>query len=139
MFGRGVHHQVVAGRNLEQAAQRAAQQAGQMAAIFSRQRRFELMIVRARQNPDFVRHARSVRAKGVVIADAIHHALGLAHFLAQDVAKNAALAFAKPFARRTQLVQNAPRHKSGGRDLRMRVRPFFAGLRAVVLEHRRRT
>ena len=105
-----------------------------MAAIFFGKHGLELMIVRARENPDFVGDARSVRAEGVIIAGAIHHALGLANFLAQDVAKGAAFAFAEPFAGAAQLVENAARNESGGGDLRVGVRPFFPGLRAGIFK-----
>lgn len=106
-----------------------------MTAIFSREYVFELMIVGARKNPDFVRDAGSVGAEGIIIAGAIHNALGLARFLAQDVAEDATLAFAEPFAGGPQLVENPSRDESRGCDLRMGVRPFFTGLRAGILEH----
>ena len=86
-------------------------------------------------DPDLERHARSVRAKRDVIALRIHDAFFLALFLPHDVAKNAALFFAEPFARRAQLVENPPRHKSGRGNLRMRMRPFRAGQRAAIFKH----
>src|SRR5690242_349370 len=105
-----------------------------MTAIFFGGWRLKLMIVRPRDQPSFVRDARSIGAKGVVIADVIHNSSLLTNFLPQDVAENAALAFAVPFAGGAQFVQNAARDKSGCGDLRMRMRPFLSGLRPFIPE-----
>src|SRR6185437_12381360 len=61
----------------------------------------------------FHRDPRGIRAKSIVIAHAIDNSRLLPNFLPQDIAKNAALAFAVPFAGGAQFVQNTARDKSG--------------------------
>src|ERR1700722_18757619 len=93
------------------------------------------MIVRFRHQPYFVWHPRRVRTKCVIVPGVIYYPFGLANLLTQNVAKNATLAVAIPFARSAQLVENPPRHKGCRSDLRMRVRPLFSRLCALVLEN----
>src|ERR1700719_1306060 len=92
------------------------------------------MIVAAVQNPNFVGDARGVGAQRVIIALNIDDALALLFVLAYDVAKNAALTLAKPFAGGIQLVLDAPGDKNGRGNLRMRMRPFVAGQRSLIFE-----
>src|SRR4029077_11883784 len=93
------------------------------------------MIVAAGDQPDFVRHPRSVWAKRVVISLDIHDALAIALFLANRVAKNAAFLLSKPFVGGRQFVFQAPRHKHGRGNLARLLTPSHAGLRALVLEN----
>ncbi len=130
---RGMDHHVIAVAELQQAPQACGRASWPGGGGSLRLRRFELMIVSFRHDPGFIGHARSIRAKGVVVADAVHDALGLANFLTQDVAEDAALALAIPFACGAEFVENAPRNEGGGVDLRMGVRPFLTGLRPLVL------
>src|ERR1700735_1358672 len=106
-----------------------------MAAAFARKRCFELMVMRFRHQPHFERHARSVRAKSIVVARIIYNAFGLPNFLSQNVAKDAPLVGAIPFSRAPQFVQNSPRYERRRRNLRVRVRPFLSRLRPLVLEY----
>src|ERR1019366_4740284 len=106
-----------------------------MTPIFTRRGSFELVIVRLGHDPRFVRNARSVGAERVVVADVVNDSLLLANFLAQDVAENAALSVAIPFARRAEFIQDAARHKGSGGELGMRVRPLFSGPRSLILEY----
>src|SRR5258706_1274462 len=92
------------------------------------------MIVAAVQNPDFVGDARGVRAKRVMVALDIDDALPLLFVLAHDVAKNAALALAKPFAGGIQFVLDAPGDKNGRGDLRVGMRPLVAGEGSLVFK-----
>src|SRR5579862_8867110 len=133
--GRGVNHQVVVLRNLLQATQRAAKQACEMPPILSGRGRFELVVVRPRHQPDFVRHAGCIRAESEIVADGVHDAFLLPHFLAEDVAKHAAFAVAKPFARGAQLVEDAARNKRSCGHLGMRVGPLLSRLRTLILEY----
>src|SRR5579863_6664351 len=91
--------------------------------------------MRSRNYPGFIRYAGSVGTKCVIVSDAVHDALFLANFLAEDVAEHATVAVAIPFARRAKLVQNAARHECGSGELRVRVRPFFSGSGALILEY----
>src|ERR1700733_12161673 len=93
------------------------------------------MVVLAVQQPHFVRHARSIRAKRIIIALHIDDALAVFLVLPHDVAKNTALALAKPLVGRVQFVLDAARHKDRRCDLRMRVRPFIARAAALILEY----
>src|SRR5690348_16004458 len=65
----------------------------------------------------------------------IYNALALLFFLANHVAENAALFVLEPFVRGTQLVFNAPRHKDGCGDLRVRVGPLFSRKQALIFEN----
>ena len=85
------------------------------------------MIMAAVEQPDFVRHARSVGAQRIVIALHVHDALSQLFFLAHHIAENAALFVFEPFVRGTQLVFNAAGNKYGGRNLGVGVGPLFSG------------
>lgn len=95
---RGVHHHVVATCDLQQAAQRAAQQGREIEAFFVWRQDFELVRMGLRHQPSLIGHAGRVGADGVVVADIIHNALGLPDLLPEDVAENAAVAIPIPFA-----------------------------------------
>src|SRR3981081_4298752 len=93
------------------------------------------MIVAPVENPNFVRHTRRVRAQSVILALHIDDALTLFFVLADDVAKDAALALAEPFAGGIEFILDAARDKNCGRNLGMCVGPFVASERPLVLEH----
>src|SRR5579864_4348672 len=130
-----VNYHVVILSNLKQPTQRAAQQAREMPPILSGRWRFELVVVRPWHQPDFVWHAGRVGTEGKIVADGVDDAFLLAHFLAKNVAKDAAFAVAKPFARGAQFVEDPARNKRRGRHLGMRMGPLFSGLRALILEN----
>ena len=130
-----MHHQVKCRRDFFQSPQNAPQQRRQLLAIRTRPRLLEQMIVPPVHQPDFVGHARRIGTQRVILALHIHDALSLLLFLANGVAENAALFVLKPFVRRAQFILDAPRHKNCRRHLRVRVRPFFPGHRALVLEN----
>src|SRR5580693_5242497 len=94
------------------------------------------MVVLAVQQPHFVRHARSIRAKRIIIALHIDDALAVFLVLPHDVAKNTALALAKPLIGGVQFVLDATRDKDRCRYLGMRVRPLIACAAALILEYR---
>ena len=94
------------------------------------------MIVAAVENPNFVRHTRRVRAQSVILTLHIDDALTLFFILSDNVAKDAALALAEPFAGGIEFILDASRDEDGGRNLGMRVGPFIACQRALVFEHR---
>src|SRR5260370_10431442 len=93
------------------------------------------MIVPSVQQPEFIRHSRSIRAQRVVVALHVNDALPLLLFLTHGIAENAALLILEPFVRGTEFVFDSPRHKNRRRDLRMRMRPFFSRKAALVLKH----
>ena len=93
------------------------------------------MIVAAMEQPHFEWHPRCVWAERVVIALHVDDSFAEFFFLANDVAKNAALFFLKPLARGTQFVFNSARNKDSAGDFGMRMRPLFASQVALVLEY----
>src|SRR5579863_6929024 len=123
-IGRSVNDHVISLRNGRQSAQETSEKRAKRKEILGAGR-FEFVIMAARQNPSFKGHARSIRAEGDVVALRIDYALLLLFFLAQNVAKNAAVALAKPIARGAQFIKHAARNESGRGDLRMRMRPLL--------------
>src|SRR5438105_12617648 len=93
------------------------------------------MIVPTVQHPDFVGHARSVRAERIIVALHVHNAFSLLLFLTHHVAENTALFVFEPLMRRAQFVLNAAWHKDGSSYLRMCVGPLFARESALIFEH----
>src|SRR5438874_843482 len=93
------------------------------------------MIVPTVQHPDFVGHARSVRAERIIVALHVHNAFSLLLFLTHHVAENTALFVFEPLMRRAQFVLNAAWHKDGSGYLRMCVGPLFARESALIFEH----
>src|ERR1700730_10680587 len=93
------------------------------------------MVVAAVQYPKLERHTRGIWTERVIISLHVHDALSLLLILANYVAKDAALPLAKPLARRIQLVLDSPGHENRRGNLRVRVRPFIPGERALILEH----
>src|SRR2546425_3515847 len=106
-----------------------------MTAVGARTRLLEQMVVLAIDQPDLVRHARSIGTKRHIIALAVHDALTLPLFLPHDVAEYAAFLLPEPLPRGAQFVQDPPRDEGSAGELRMRVRPLFAGKSPAVLEH----
>ena len=92
------------------------------------------MVVPPVHQPDFVRHARRIRAQRIVISLHVHDALSLLLFLTHGVAENAALFILEPFVRGAEFVFDSPRDENRRRQLRVRVRPLFPSQRALVLE-----
>src|SRR5262249_29721669 len=117
-----------------QTAQDATEKRGELAAVGAGFRLLEEMIVAAVQQPDFVGNAGSGGAKSGVVALNVHGAFAFLFFLANDVAKNAALFFLEPLASGAQLILDAARNEDGAGDFRMRVRPLFAGQFTLVFE-----
>src|SRR5215470_13790488 len=93
------------------------------------------MVVAAVEQPDFVRNARSVGAKRVVIALYIDASLPFLLLLVNNIAKYTTLFFLKPFTGGAQLVLNAARHKNRAGDFSVGVRPFFASEFALILKN----
>src|SRR5580693_3954330 len=114
-----MQHHVIARRNLSKPPQRACEQTRQVSPVFSWMGRLKLMIMRSRQNPHFVRHARGVRTESVVLANTVHDARLLSDFLANNIAENAALVIFIPKSRRAQFVEDAPWDERRSRHLRV--------------------
>src|SRR5437879_6154828 len=106
-----------------------------MTAVGARTRLLEQMVVLAIDQPDLVRHARSIGTKRHIIALAVHDALTLHLLLPHDVAEYAAFLLPEPLPRGAQFVQDPPRDEGSAGELRMRVRPLFAGKSPAVLAH----
>src|SRR5580693_3492142 len=89
------------------ALQRATQKGGEVHAQsrLRQARTLEGSIVVARQNPGFVRDARSVGPERNVIAAGFDHARGLTLLLIENVTENTSLFFRKIFASRPQFVE----------------------------------
>ncbi len=130
-----MHYQMVCRRHFLQPAQYAPQERGQLPAIRTRPRLFEQMIVTPAHQPDFIWHARRIRAQRVVVSLHVDDPLSLLLFLTHRVAENAAFFILEPFVRGTELVLNPSRHENRGRQLRMCMRPFFSRQRALVLKN----
>src|ERR1700674_4871659 len=81
------------------------------------------MVVPPVHQPDFVRHARRVRAQRIVISLHVHDALPLLLLLTHGVTENAALFILKPFVRGAEFVFDSPWHKNRRRQLRRRMCP----------------
>ena len=74
-------------------------------------------VVIAGENPGFVGNAGRVGAEGNVVSAAFDHAKGLALFLVNDVAEDAAFLGQEIFAAGAEFVEYAARHEHGGSDL----------------------
>src|SRR5262249_15747785 len=74
---RSVEHQMIGSDNFFQTAQSSSQKGSQLAAIGTGARLFESMVMAAVEQPDFIRHARGIRAERVVIALHVDDALSL--------------------------------------------------------------
>ncbi len=88
----------------------------------------------ARQDPGFVGDAGRVGTHGDVVAADFDDALGLALFLLNDVAEDAALFADKIFAAGAQFVEHAAWDEHGRGNLRRGMGEFLPGVLAVVLE-----
>ena len=134
--GRSVQDEMETFSDGANALQGAAQKRGKIhAQSWLRQSSaLEGRFVVARQNPGFVRNARSIGSEGDVVSASLDHAGGLALFLVENVAENAALLFRKIFPSRAQFVEHAPWHKHGGGNLRCGMAEFLPGVGTVVFE-----
>ncbi len=95
----------------------------------------ESRFVGAGQNPGFVRHAWSVRAKRDEIAASLQDTQVLLHLLRNDVAENAALFLLEVFAAGAQFIKHAAWDKGGRGELRSGVLELLPCAGAVVLEN----
>ena len=135
--GRSVQDQVELLGNRANALQGAAQKGRQIVqgARSVQGKAFEGSFVDPRQDPGFIGHARSVRAKRQEVAAHFKHPLVLLQLLGNDVAEYAALLLFEVFAAGAQLIEHAARDERGRRELRVRVAEFLPGARAVVFEN----
>src|SRR5579862_5401334 len=86
-------------------------------------------------DPRFIGNPRSVGAKRYIVAARFNDAQPLALLLRQNVAENAALFALKIFTPSPQLIQDAPRHKNGRRQLRGGMIEFLSRRLAMILEN----
>src|SRR5438270_5704267 len=89
--------------------------------------------MRARQNPGFIGHARSIRTKSDIIATNLHDPLVLAFFLRDDVAEDAAFFLVEIIAAGAQLVKDAAGNERSAGQFHGRMLKFLSGGDAVVL------
>src|SRR5205809_5915390 len=85
-------------------------------------------------DPGFIRNARCVWTEGNKVATHFQHTLVLLKFLRNDIAEDAAFLLLEVIASCSQLIEHAPRHKGGRRELGGGMFEFLSSTGSVIFE-----